>query len=510
MKEKKMLMSIAFALCMAISVYAGGGAQAKSGAQNSGYTGNLPFAALKYYNIGDKSPATDAVLGEMNKVMRKEINAEMVMEYIPWDGFEQKYQLVFASGEAFDAIYAASWASYGAVATKNGFMELKPEFIQKNAPYVWSAIPEAGWNQVKVGGKIFMIPQSTREFNHYVIGIRGDLREKYKLPPVDTYGALENYLAAVKANNPELTPFSTNVAGELSNWVVLWNLMHDRFQVGELFVQLFFVDINSPNPKVVNFLEQKDAAEFFTMQNKWQKQGFWSRSALSATTPSSDNFNNGLVAAYAGNSGTVEYAYTYDRANNNSAWKVELYDFTEKANKKVPTYPYNAGGISINRNAKNPDRVLMMVDLFRKDKDLNHLAQWGIKGVQWDYEADGETLKDMKVSPENNYGDALTWGPFRNVNFMIPYTNTSSSYYRHIFDNSITRELTVPVTAFLFDDSNVKNEEAAVSDVYQQYVLPLVLGFSDPSELPGVIQRLKTAGIDKLIAEMQKQLDANR
>jgi putative aldouronate transport system substrate-binding protein len=248
------------------------------------------------------------------------------------------------------------------------------------------------------------------------------------------------------------------------------------------------------------------------MMNRWQKAGFWSRSALSSTQSTEDDFKNGIAAACIGNAGTLEGCYVQDVDNNGGAWKVELYDFTAVANKKVPTYPYNAGGIAINRNSKNTERVLMMVDLFRKDRDLNHLVQRGVRGIHWDYQADGITLReDMPpVSPDQAYGGAITWGPFRNVEYTVPYTSRNSPWFRTIFDNSVARELTIPATAFLFDDSNVKTEEASVGDVYQQYVLPLILGFTDPSELPNVVQRTKSAGIDKIIAEMQKQVDAQK
>ena len=62
---------------------------------------------------------------------------------------------------------------------------------------------------------------------------------------------------------------------------------------------------------------------------------------------------------------------------------------------------------------------------------------------------------------------------------------------------------------FVFDPSNVKTEVAAVQAVFDQYRLPLENGVIDPDEnLPKFIQALKDAGIDTVIAEKQKQLDA--
>ncbi|WP_259391529.1 DUF3502 domain-containing protein [Paenibacillus sp. 1011MAR3C5] len=61
---------------------------------------------------------------------------------------------------------------------------------------------------------------------------------------------------------------------------------------------------------------------------------------------------------------------------------------------------------------------------------------------------------------------------------------------------------------FVFDASAVKTEVAAVSNVVTQYKLPLETGSVDPDKLlPEFISKLKSAGMDKIIAEKQKQLD---
>ena len=61
---------------------------------------------------------------------------------------------------------------------------------------------------------------------------------------------------------------------------------------------------------------------------------------------------------------------------------------------------------------------------------------------------------------------------------------------------------------FMFDSTPVKTEFAAVTNVTGQYRNALESGVIDPEkELPQFIAKLKDAGIDKIIAEKQKQLD---
>lgn len=64
-------------------------------------------------------------------------------------------------------------------------------------------------------------------------------------------------------------------------------------------------------------------------------------------------------------------------------------------------------------------------------------------------------------------------------------------------------------TSFVFDSTNVTTELAACQNVEQQYWWPLALGYTDAvSGLADYKTKMQAAGIDKVIAEAQKQLDA--
>ena len=62
---------------------------------------------------------------------------------------------------------------------------------------------------------------------------------------------------------------------------------------------------------------------------------------------------------------------------------------------------------------------------------------------------------------------------------------------------------------FSFDSTSVKTEFTALTNVVQKYQMSLEWGFVDPeTELPKFQEELKKAGIEKYIAEKQKQLDS--
>ena len=62
---------------------------------------------------------------------------------------------------------------------------------------------------------------------------------------------------------------------------------------------------------------------------------------------------------------------------------------------------------------------------------------------------------------------------------------------------------------FTYDPTPIKTEIAALTGVWTQYKLGLESGTVDPDKTyPEFLQKLKAAGIDKVIAVKQKQLDA--
>jgi putative aldouronate transport system substrate-binding protein len=61
---------------------------------------------------------------------------------------------------------------------------------------------------------------------------------------------------------------------------------------------------------------------------------------------------------------------------------------------------------------------------------------------------------------------------------------------------------------FNFDNEPVKNEIAACINVYREYTPGLISGTVDSDKvLPEFLAKLKAAGLEKVIAEKQKQLD---
>ena len=74
--------------------------------------------------------------------------------------------------------------------------------------------------------------------------------------------------------------------------------------------------------------------------------------------------------------------------------------------------------------------------------------------------------------------------------------------YEHLDDDAqISKKM-----GFVFDSSSVSTEVAAMSAVYTEYIEPIWMGFKDYDEnIDEALQKMKEAGLDKYVAEVQRQ-----
>lgn len=470
-------------------------------------TEELKDVTLKFYMVGDKQKDTDLVLAEINKKLVEKLHATMELSYISWGDLQNKYPLVFASGDDFDAIFASSWTFYAAQAQKNGFLELTDEMLQKNAPNVWANTPKDSWNQVRYNGKVFMVPHLIKEFYAFDYGIRGDLREKYNIPEVKDFDGLDAYFEAIAKNEKGTIPISVySVEGMMlkplvnqwSGWAVAGNNINNQF------ISYKIADTTS---KIFSILDTPEYVNALKKVREWNQKGYIAKSTLTQKTFTTDLMKNGKTAFMVHNIASINGVYT-DAKKNHPDWIIEAIGST--STQPVLSTAANNGGLGIHATSKNADRILMVVDYLRYDKDMNYLAQRGIKGKHWDLVGDGSNENIVKPGPDaTSYGDSFTWGPWRNSDFQaMPDPATTVKGYTEIFNSMDSRMASPPMQVFNFDDTNVKNEMAAIKSVSDQYIIPLEMGFVDvDSGLATLKEKLKQAGFDKIMAEYQKQAD---
>lgn len=453
---------------------------------------------LIFYFLGEELEDDPVVIGAINEKLIEKLNCYMTVEYIPFGEVNTTYPLLFASQTRMDAVFSAYFTGYASLANRDAYMELTEEMLQTYAPITWEDTPESVWDQARINGKIYAVPQLYIENIQGVLGIRGDLREKYGLPEVTDLESLENYMAAIAENEDDLVPL---LFGSMWNYLydILMFTPNEWASDSNLRQICMAYDLTAEAPTPFCYLYTDEYREAVETVYRWNQNGWISRDSLSNTHTNRENMSNGRIAVMMDNSGTVNTTGQDMLKMGNGAY-LEMVDLSGDA--QLLRYAATGGMLSIPTQSQHPELVLQVVDYLRNDKEMNWLVERGIEGedAQWyiagELNEDGTVNENVIAFGERNSlygGNWIAWSAFRNWDYQtLPAAENCISGYREIYDDMNNRSVNNIMQAFTFDTTNYQNELAAIQSVYDEYGKPLNLGFVDPA-----------TGIDEYIAMME-------
>ncbi len=415
---------------------------------------------LTMYLIGDRPVDNDEVFAKINEKLKAEINATIDVKFMSWGEYEQKYPLIFASGEDWDIIYTADWCFYNAQATKQGFWEITQEALDTYAPMTAASIYPEAWEQAKVDGQVFMLPMNYKEITSYVYMARGDLMDKYDIKSVASLDEAEAYMDAM---------------GSVSE--------------------------TDDNAEVKGVYDQPEFQGVIERLKSWKDKGFWSKNAVVNTQNNTESFQAGKSALALCNANTAKSIYT-QMSTEHPEWDVRVFD----AQDGVPPVlnSYLANGMSIFSKSKYPERALMALDYLRNDVEINNLFCYGIEGKHWEASGDN-ALVSLPDSSNYAYDSNCNWGvrndaSWRVVEGGIPGLEELNAQWK---ETAYSRRY----QTFVFNDGDVKNEIAAITEIFNSEYKLLGLGFTDDpaGDIAKLKENMAAAGADTVYAEMQKQ-----
>lgn len=518
---KKRILSIILTLVLLVTMLTGCGSDKKTeGTDSAGVTKAADEAgktfngvdisepvSLKMYLLGDRTADFDKVYAEINKILQEKVNATVEVEFLSWAEHDKKYSLLFSGGENFDLIFtAAGWGHYENTVAMGGFYPLTTEFLNSYAPDIMKVVPEVAWSQATIDGSMYMVPNYQNEFGNNVLGLRGDLLEKYGYSDITSFDDLLKFYADVAANETSISPLGTQAGG------LYYQYLLDKGidTISGTSKELFMYNTVNPDDKNITYAIDWDGfAEYCKLSKDLYEKGYWSADSLATTEERQDGFLNGTAASLIWNIGTTE---TYvDQANKeHPEWKCQIFDTSPSVAKAVNAYINN--GMAINAASKNKERAMMVLNEFYTNPEIQDLTSLGIKGTHWQEEDNNQY---SVLDAQANYGvDAnCNWGWVNMTIKRLEYKASPDAVDNkvktikdawnanikpeHVFDG------------FSFDNANVSSQTAAVDTVLDQYYTPLLLGMA--GDVDAAIEELKkqldNAGIQTIYDDLKKQAE---
>lgn len=261
--------------------------------------------------------------------------------------------------------------------------------------------------------------------------------------------------------------------------------------------------------------------DYLTEMHRWYSEGLISPDYLNNVSgyPDNGSITDGRVGIFAQENNYIQdvYSFTDDTSINLSAIPNAV--LSEGQTNSFIAFGDWIGGVSwsISADCENPALLLNFIDyLFTDEGSL--LANYGVEGLSWDYNAEGKPEIGEAITNNPDYNSAtaqlkytLLWAPFVEDydRFNVGYTQAVIDAADIWRDNS-TSDAILP-TGLSISEEYISRYNAAYGDVdayTAENVNRFITGDRPLEEFEAFVQELKGVGADTCLEIWQKMLDA--
>jgi putative aldouronate transport system substrate-binding protein len=487
--KKSLIMLIAVSMILS-SVITGCKTTPKSVSTTAGVPKD-PYE-INWYVLGNGQPKdTASIEAEVNKYIKPKINATLKLTCFDWGSYEQKLKAMIASGEYFDICFTATWPNdYVGNASNGAFVALndpKTNLLNKYAPKTKALLGDDFLNASQIKGINYGIPANKEKARNIGIVYNKTLAQKYNfdMTTVKKLEDIEPMLQKIKDNEKGVTPYENyGSATQYIPWTITGN--------GDV------VGILGPDGTYINQYATTEYKTAYDLARKWYKAGYYKTDAATATNKEAE-VTAGKFFAYTVNlkPGYTEELSAADKKNGFERGQVDITTPTMTNNETMGSLQ------AISVTSKNPVRSMMFLELVNTDKYLNNLLNFGIEGKNYT-KIDANTISPIA---DSGYNMNMQW-MFGNQ--MLNYLQSNENPKKwELFAAYNKSAVIAPDLGFIFDNSNVKTEQAACNNAVKEFVPVLKCGAVDPGPaIQKLNDKLKASGIDTYLKELNKQFVA--
>lgn len=434
---------------------------------------------LVWYIRQSEPPNTKAVLEKANEIIKSKINATLDLRFINPGDYDNKMQLVMSSGEAYDLAFTSNWANnYLNNVNRGAFIPLDDMLAEY--PDLKAIMRQEVWEAVQVQGQTFGIPNNQIMASQEGLWLKKDLVEKHGIDvqAIQTAKDLGKALATVKEHEPGVIPVRGGAATYFS--------FDDTYVPSVEEMVSIDVDTWQVYDRADNYVEK------YKTFRDWYQKGYFPQDVATLKD------ENSLIKA-----GKIFSRHLRQKPGGEAELQA-AYGFEVV---QIPTGPMVIATrtvlttlTSISANSKHPELAMKLIHLVNTDKELMNLLSFGIEGQ--DYTKVGENRIEK------------TPGTYEVSNWMLG--NVFNSYllpgqpddlWEQTKEINETAEMD-PLLTFSFDRTNVENEMARLVAIEKEFQPILDNGLDDTEKTLSLRQeKMKAAGFDKVLAEVQRQID---
>lgn len=508
MKKFKKIIAAAAAAVMLLSV--GGCGEPKDLTDNA-----EEQVTLKWIFVGPgEQRDSQKVWDKFNEKLADYLpNTTVDFQCVSSSDYAEKWKLASASQENIDIVWHGWMIPYVSEVKKGSYMELD-DLIDKVAPSLWDEIPEAIMDKQRVDGKLYSIP-CMQQMVSYVssLDIPIDIYEKYKdkidceelasffsskeTMDKESWDKIEEYIKMIKDG------------GDLKKGVYGFA---DHVEKGyEWISNPYKIKASGDDYTPINLYRTPEYKTFVEVYADWFQKDYIRKDILTA-----ENVGNEVYEVKGGANYLVGQGYmpTASEIESKKAAGNTAYVKIPFENKHYIPYAASATNTAISINSEHPERALKLIELMNteKGKELYNLLVYGIEGEHY------TKVNDTEIQPIGYTSQPTSDSPYGQYKWAIGNTFNAYEIYMEDKSQTLKNEFIKSVNdaaepsklqGFTLDTDPIKMELAQVTAVVGEYKTSLNSGAaSDPMGLYEEFQqKLIAAGDDKIVAEIQRQID---
>lgn len=438
---------------------------------------------------GERSDRMSEFLdNEFAEKMAADLGLKVEVTFVPWAQYWEQKDIMLAANEPID-LYWDGLPDLSTIVNKKQAMVLD-DLIEEYGQDMLKVLPMEQLQGATIDGKIHGIPSAYAPSSamYQLVAVRQDILEAVGMTDLKTADDLKEFATRAKEKFPEMKgpadivfkPLTRYFTDEQYNWIAVEDL----------------VVFGEESKKAYSYYETEAFQEVAKFNNSMYDAGLYTEDLTIKYNERDSRMQTGLYLWVEGSLGKEMEIVDAIKANAPDA-EVKTYLLAEDK----PRYVTAAGGevLGIPVNAPNPEGAMKFVNWIYKSQENYLFALYGVEGK--DYE-----IVDGRINKLTASEFFYEW-MFRNQNYQLFGPNVaqeSIDKYKSWDEQAIRSDS----LGFRFNNEKVKLIETALKEVAGKDLAAIRSGFVDfETEYPKAIEKLKAAGIDDYVAEIQRQLD---
>lgn len=483
----------------------------------AGAESDLPFVTLDWY-FGLNEMNGDATVNKaVNEYLKEKINANVNLHYWSGDQYWEKMTTMISAGQDVGIIGFGTQTKLDyVVQSQRGAYYPLEDMLDTIAPDTKALFGDDIWDAMKIDGHIYGIP-SLKDNGYFISLVYNKTMADDLGINVDDYdfGGMRD-LEELAYKVQELRNASDKYA-DFTDYPVFWwtgnvfpyNFAFETFFNGQFFAVCNIDGINDiagvDSETVVDFYETPEYLEYCKQMQRLVEDNIYLY-----------DYDNKSEMQYTGGVfGWVGWGYTYAQENmygDNFKTDMKMFNriWTDTGN-------FQSAGTAISSKCAEPERAMMILNLINTDPEFATMMRFGVEGVHYTYDDEGKmtfagTLNEDSTNRDYYYWYAAPLGNLTIVNAPEELTGPDGIMLTNMVKYN-QEALKGSHMGFVLDTTPIVNEVAACTNVVSEYKSDLEAGKTSSQEeveelVSEFVDKLKANGVDTIVAETQKQIDA--